>query len=100
MFDLDNIKIEEYDMYTFDTEVLLNKGMLKNGFIVGNRMNFNNEILLKYYKIEYDDKKVIEKNVIFQYETKDGVIYVLKNISKELITREVEKVEVDNIWKN
>lgn len=97
MFDLDNIKIEEYDMYTFDTEVLLNKGMLKNGFIVGNRMNFNNEILLKYYKIEYDDKKVIEKNVIFQYETKDGVIYVLKNISKELITREVEKVEVDNI---
>lgn len=97
MFDLDNIKLEEFDMYTFDTEVLLNKGMLKNGFIVGNRMNFNNEILLKYYKIEYDDKKVIEKNVIFQYETKDGVIYVLKNISKELITREVEKVEVDNI---
>ena len=60
-------------------------------------MNYNNEILLKYYKIEYNDKKVIEKNIIFQYETKDGVIYVLKNISKELITREMEKVEVDNI---
>lgn len=97
MFDLDNIKLEEFDMYTFDTEVLLNKGMLKNDFIVGNRMNFNNEILLKYYKIEYDEKKVIEKNVIFQYETKDGVVYVLKAISKELITREMEKVEVDKI---
>ncbi len=97
MFDLNNIKLEEFDMYTFDTEILLNKNMLENGFIVGGRMNYNNEILLKYFKIEYDDKKVIEKNIIFQYETKDGVIYVLKNISKELITREMEKVEVDNI---
>lgn len=97
MFDLNNIKLEEFDMYTFDTEILLNKNMLENGFTVGGRMNYNNEILLKYFKIEYDDKKVIEKNIIFQYETKDGVIYVLKNISKELITREMEKVEVDNI---
>lgn len=97
MFNIDNIKLEEFDMYTFDTEILLNKNMLENGFTVGGRMNYNNEILLKYFKIEYDDKKVIEKNIIFQYETKDGVIYVLKNISKELITREMEKVEVDNI---
>jgi hypothetical protein len=97
MFDLNNIKLEEFDMYTFDTEILLNKNMLESGFTVGGRMNYNNEILLKYYKIEYNDKKVIEKNIIFQYETKDGVIYVLKNISKELITREMEKVEVDNI---
>ena len=97
MFDIDNIKLEEFDMYTFDTEILLNKSMLENGFTVGGRMNYNNEILLKYYKIEYDDKKVIEKNIMFQYETKDGVIYVLKNISKELITREMEKVEVDKI---
>ena len=97
MFDIDNIKLEEFDMYTFDTEILLNKSMLENGFTVGGRMNYNNEILLKYYKIEYDNKKVIEKNIMFQYETKDGVIYVLKNISKELITREMEKVEVDKI---
>lgn len=97
MFNIDNIKLEEFDMYTFDTEILLNKNMIENGFTVGGKMNYNNEILLKYYKIEYDDKKVIEKNIVFQYETKDGVIYVLKNISKELITREMEKVEVDKI---
>lgn len=97
MFNIDNIKLEEFDMYTFDTEILLNKNMLENDFTVGGKMSYNNEILLKYYKIEYDDKKVIEKNIVFQYETKDGVIYVLKNISKELITREMEKVEVDKI---
>ena len=97
MFNIDNIKLEEFDMYTFDTEILLNKSMLENGFTVGGRMNYNNEILLKYYKIDYDNNKVIEKNIVFQYETKDGVIYVLKNISKELITREMEKVEVDKI---
>lgn len=97
MFNIDNIKLEEFDMYTFDTEILLNKNMLENGFTVGGRMNYNNEILLKYYKVDYDNNKVIEKNIIFQYETKDSVIYVLKNISKELITREMEKVEVGNI---
>ncbi len=97
MFNIDNIKLEEFDMYTFDTEILLNKSMLENGFTVGGRMNYSNEILLKYYKVDYDNNKVIEKNIIFQYETKDGIIYILKNISKELITREMEKVEVDKI---
>lgn len=91
MFNLDNIKLDEFDMFTYETETIMNSQMIGNGFNVGNKMNVGNDIFIKYYKIENQgNSKVVEKNVILQYKTKDNFIYILDSITKEMITRETE----------
>lgn len=94
MFSLDNIKLDELDMFTFETEILLNSQMINNGFNVGAKMVIGNDVFLKYYKIENSNSNVvIEKNIVMQYRSDDMFIYILKDITKEQITREVENIK-------
>lgn len=100
MFDLDNIKLEEFDMYTLNTETIINGKMIENGFNVGTKMVVGNDIFLKYYRIENNDKDkggtVIEKNIVMQYKTDDMYIYILKDITMEQITREVKNIKYED----
>ena len=107
LINLDNIKLEEYDLYTQDTETILNKKFMEEGYAVGGVTRFGNELFLKYYKVtnrpntEEKYNVVIEENITFQYETKDYTIYVLKNIHQERITREVKGISLevlDNVY--
>lgn len=94
MFNLDNIKLDEFDMYTLNTETILNGQMISNGFNVGAKMVIGNDVFLKYYKIENSNGNVvIEKNIVMQYKSNDMFIYILKDITKEQITREVENIK-------
>lgn len=94
MFSLDNIKLDELDMFTFETEILLNSQMINKGFNVGNKMIIGNDVFLKYYKIDNVSKnKVVENNIVFQYKTKDMVIYILKEITTEQVTREIKNIK-------
>lgn len=103
LINLDNIKLEEYDLYTQDTETILNKKFMESGYAVGGVTRFGNELFLKYYKVtnrpntEEKYNVVIEENITFQYETKDYTIYVLKNIHQERITREVKSISLGEI---
>ena len=103
LINLDNIKLEEYDLYTQDTETILNKKFMEEGYAVGGVTRFGSELFLKYYKItnrpntEEKYNTVIEENITFQYETKDYTIYVLKNIHQERITREVKGISLEEI---
>ena len=103
MFNLENIKLEEYDLYTQDTETILNRKFMENGFAVGGVTRFGNDLFLKYYRIfnkpntEEKYNVVVEENITFQYETKDYTMYVLKNIHQERITREVKGISLEEI---
>ena len=103
LINLDNIKLEEYDLYTQDTETILNKKFMEEGYAVGGVTRFGNELFLKYYKVtnrpntEEKYNVVIEENITFQYETKDYTIYVLKNIHQERITREVKGISLEEV---
>lgn len=103
MFNLDNIKLEEFDMYTLNTETIINGKMISNGFNVGAKMVIGNDVFLKYYKIENSNGNVVvEKNIVMQYRSDDMFIYILKDITKEQITREVENIKFggDIVWKD
>lgn len=94
MFNLDNIKLDEFDMYTLNTETILNGQMISNGFNVGTKMVVGNDVFLKYYRIENNNNgNVVEKNIVMQYRSDDMYIYILKDITKEQITREVENIK-------
>lgn len=96
LFELGNIKLEELDMYSLETETWLNKEFMSNGFLVGNKMLSENSIILRYYQIINKDKNVVEENYLtLQYDTKDYLIYVLNKVTKEKTTREFETVEVE-----
>ena len=103
MFGLGNIKLEEYDLYTQDTETILNRKFMENGFAIGGITRFGNDLFLKYYRIinkpnnEERYNEVIEESIIFQYETKDYTIYVLKNIHQEQIIRKVKIINLEEI---
>ena len=103
LINLDNINLEEYDLYTQDTETILNKKFMGEGYAVGGITRFGNELFLKYYKVTNRPNKeekynvVIEENIVFQYETKDYTIYVLKNIHQERVTREVKGINLEDI---
>ena len=103
LINLDNINLEEYDLYTQDTESILNKKFMEEGYAVGGVTRFGNELFLKYYKVTNRPNTkekynvVIEENITFQYETKDYTIYVLKNIHQERITREVKGISLEEI---
>ena len=103
LINLHNIKLEEYDLYTRDTESILNKKFMEEGYAVGGVTRYGNDLFLKYYRIlnnpNNEDKynTVIEENIVFQYETKDYTIYVLKNIHQERITREVKNISLEEI---
>lgn len=101
MFNLDNIKLDEFDMYTLNTEIILNGQMISNGFNVGTKMVVGNDVFLKYYRIENNNNgNVIEKNIVMQYRSDDMYIYILKDITKEQITREVENIKFGENNKN
>lgn len=96
LFELGNIKLEELDMYSLETETWLNREFMNNGFLVGNKMLSENSIILRYYQIINKDKNVVEENYLtLQYDTKDYLIYVLNKVTKEKTTREFETVEVE-----
>ena len=96
LFELGNIKLEELDMYSLETESWFNIEFLSNGFLVGNKMLSENSIILRYYQIINKDKNVVEENYLtLQYDTKDYLIYVLTKVTKEKTTREFETVEVE-----
>lgn len=103
MFNLGNIKLEEYDLYTQDTETILNRKFMENGFAVGGVMRFGNDLFLKYYRIfnkpnnEEGYNEVTEESITFQYETKDYTFYVLKNIHQEQIIRRVKIIDLEGI---
>ena len=38
LINLDNIKLEEYDLYTQDTETILNKKFMEGGIVTGKQI--------------------------------------------------------------
>ena len=103
LINLDNINLEEYDLYTQDTETILNKKFMEEGYAVGGVTRYGNDLFLKYYKVtnrpnnEEKYNTVIEENTTFQYETKDYTFYVLKNIHQEQIIRRVKIIDLEGI---
>lgn len=104
MINIGDIKLEEYDLYTQDTETILNRKFMSNGFMNGGVIKFGNELFLRYYRLsnrpsEYENvNEVIEEAIILQYETNDFIYYVLKNINEEIVTRKSKRIELEEIW--
>lgn len=44
LINLDNIKLEEYDLYTQDTETILNKKFMEEGYAVGGVTRYGNNL--------------------------------------------------------
>ena len=101
MFTIPKMRDYKYDILLIYDEN--NKKFMEEGYAVGGVTRYGNDLFLKYYRIlnnpNNEDKynTVIEENIVFQYETKDYTIYVLKNIHQERITREVKNISLEEI---
>lgn len=95
---LDNINLEEYDMYTQDTESILNTNFMKLGYASGGKFSIEKGLLLRYYKISNkSSEEVVEEYITFHYNTEDYYIYVLEKITTEEIKRNTKIILTNEI---
>lgn len=95
---LDNINLEEYDMYTQDTESILNINFMKLGYASGGKFSIEKGLLLRYYKISNkSSEEVVEEYITFHYNTEDYYIYVLEKITTEEIKRNTKIILTNEI---